>query len=90
VAAALELADARGLDRHPGQSVSYVVTDDDREGCERVALAGDAGSGEYDAGFYADLLVRAAAEVTAPLGWRERDVRRHLADRTDASLAAYR
>jgi hypothetical protein len=34
--------------------------------------------------------VRAAAEVTAPLGWRERDVRRHLADRTDASLAAYR
>jgi DNA polymerase I len=90
VAAALELADARGLDRHPGQSVSYVVTDDDREGCERVALAGDAGSKEYDAGFYADLLVRAAAEVTAPLGWRERDVRRHLADRTDASLAAYR
>ena len=87
VAAALERASERGLDRHPGQSVSYVVTDDDRTGRERVALPGEAEG--YDAGFYADLLVRAAAEVTAPLGWRERDVRRHLADRTDASLTAY-
>jgi len=87
VAAALERAGARGLDRHSGQSVSYVVTDDDRRGRERVALPGEAEG--YDAGFYADLLARAAAEVTAPLGWRERDVRRHLADRTDASLTAY-
>ncbi|MEF8842260.1 MAG: type B DNA-directed DNA polymerase [Haloarculaceae archaeon] len=87
VVAALERAGTRGLDCHPGQSVSYVVTDDDRTGRERVALPGEAEG--YDAGFYADLLMRAAAEVTAPLGWRERDVRRHLADRTDASLAAY-
>lgn len=87
VAAALEGSAARGLDRHPGQSITYVVTDDGRSGRERVALPGEAE--RYDAGFYADLLVRAAAEVTAPLGWRERDVRRHLAARTDASLAAY-
>ena len=89
VAAALGRAGARGLDRHPGQSVSYVVTDDGRAGRERVGLPDEVGAGEYDAAFYADLLVRAAAEVTAPLGWRERDVRRHLADRTDASLTAY-
>ena len=87
VAAALERAGLRGLERHPGQSVSYVVVDDGRTGPDRVALPGEAD--RYDTGFYADLLVRAAAEVTAPLGWRERDVRRHLADRTDASLSAY-
>jgi DNA polymerase I len=87
VAAVLERAGASGLERHPGQSVSYVVVDDGATGRERVALPGEAEG--YDAGFYANLLVRAAAEVTAPMGWRERDVRRYLADRTDASLAAY-
>jgi DNA polymerase I len=87
VVAALECADALGLERHPGQSVAYVVTDDGKSGRERVALPGEAE--RYDEGFYADLLVRAAAEVTAPLGWRERDVRRYLETRTDASLAAY-
>ena len=46
--AALERARSLGLDRHPGQSVEYVVVDDDRSGPERVRLAFEDGSA-YDA-----------------------------------------
>ncbi|WP_424019907.1 type B DNA-directed DNA polymerase [Halorientalis pallida] len=87
VAALDRLADA-GLDREPGQRVRYVVTDDGRNSRERVRLARESPA-DYDAEFYADRLVRAAASVCAPLGWRRGDIENYLADRTDASLSAF-
>ncbi|WP_280177987.1 hypothetical protein [Halorussus marinus] len=37
----------------------------------------------------ADELIRAAESVLSPVGWRERRIRRYLADRTNASLRRY-
>lgn len=56
--AALERAAALDFERHRGQSVEYVVVDDDRSGPDRVRLAFEDGD-EYDPDFYADRLVRA-------------------------------
>jgi len=86
--AALERAQSLGLERHPGQSVEYVVVDDDRSGPERVRLALEDG-GEYDAGFYDDRLVRACESVLSPLGWDEQRVRRYLRGERDATLASF-
>ncbi|MEF8852439.1 MAG: type B DNA-directed DNA polymerase [Haloarculaceae archaeon] len=86
--AALERARSLGLERHPGQSVEYVVVDDDRSGPERVRLAFEDGTA-YDPDFYADRLVRACESVLSPLGWDESRVRRYLAAERDATLSSF-
>jgi len=86
--AASERAAALGLDRQPGQSVDYVVVDDDREGPERVRLTFEECEG-YDTAFYAERLIRACASVVGPLGWDEDRVRRYLRDERDATLSAF-
>ena len=88
--AALERAADLGMDKHPGENVSYVVVDDEKSACERVRLDGeDLQQGEYDAGFYRGLTVRAAESVLSPLGWRRSEIEAHLADREDATISAY-
>ena len=86
--AALERAADLGSGRAPGQSVSYVVVDDAKESRERVQLASEE-FGEYDTGFYRELLVRAAASVLSPLGWREADIEKELGQYTESSLASF-
>jgi DNA polymerase I len=86
--AALERASALGLERHPGQSVAYVVVDDDLSGPERVRLAFEEGH-EYDTGFYDDRLLRACESVVAPLGWDGRRIRRYLRGERDARLSSF-
>ncbi|WP_435158619.1 hypothetical protein [Haladaptatus sp. DFWS20] len=86
--AALERAAELGLGRAPGQSVSYVVVDDSKKSWERVQLAGEE-LGEYDVGFYRELLVRAAASVLSPLGWRESDIEEELGQYIESSLASF-
>lgn len=85
--AALERAAVAGVDVHPGQSVGYVVVDEDRSGRERVRLPDEVAG--YDTGFYRDRLVRAATSVLAPVGWRRGNVEGYLASRTNASLAGF-
>jgi DNA polymerase I len=87
--AALDRAAADGLPVHPGQSVEYVVVDDDRAGRERVRLAGEAVQGDYDVDFYEARAIRAAESVLSPMGWRAADVRSHLSSYRDASLDAF-
>jgi len=86
--AALERASALGLARHPGQSVEYVVVDDDLSGPERVRLAFEGGH-EYDAAFYDDRLVRACESVVGPLDWDEHQIRRYLRGERDARLSSF-
>ncbi|WP_181686923.1 type B DNA-directed DNA polymerase [Halorhabdus salina] len=86
--AALERAEEVGLDRHPGQSVSYVVIDDDRRGPDRVRLAFE-DPDAYDPDFYADRVVRAAESILAPLGWESDDIRRCLGETWDATLSSF-
>ena len=86
--AALERAADLGLGRAPGQSVSYVVVHDSKDSRERVLLASEEVD-EYDVGFYRELLVRAAASVLSPLGWRESDIKEELGQYTESSLASF-
>jgi DNA polymerase I len=39
--AALERAAGLGMDKHPGENVSYVVVDDEKTSRERVRLTGE-------------------------------------------------
>ena len=88
--AALERAADFGMDKHPGENVSYVVVDDTKSSRERVRLAGeDLREGEYDVGFYRDLTVRAAESVLSPLGWRRSKIEDYLIDREDAAISVY-
>ncbi|TYL36380.1 DNA polymerase I [Natronococcus pandeyae] len=87
-AAALERAAADGIEKYPGESLAYVVTDDEKRSRERVTLAHETPK-TYDAAFYADLLVRAAESVVSPLGWRESDIREYLSEQTDTSLVRF-
>jgi DNA polymerase, archaea type len=86
--AALERAADLGLVRAPGQSVSYVVVDDGKRSRERVKLASEE-LDEYDTWFYRKVLVRAAASVLSPLGWRESDIEEELRQYTESSLASF-
>ncbi|QSW97897.1 DNA polymerase domain-containing protein [Haloterrigena alkaliphila] len=90
--AALERYERRGVDRRPGQSVRYLVADDDARGPERVRLPFEANAAaglEYDAAFYATLLVRACESVVSPLGWDRSRIRRHLREGRTVRLSAF-
>ena len=75
--AALERASDDGLGVHPGQSIEYVVVDDEKRSRDRVALAHEEPD-SYDASYYETQLVRAAESVLSPLGWDREDVRQRL------------
>ncbi|WP_233752225.1 MULTISPECIES: type B DNA-directed DNA polymerase [Halostella] len=86
--AALDRADDAGIDVEPGQSVDYVVVDDERDTRARVALAAEEPDG-YDADYYRDRTLRAAESVLSPLGWDRERIAAYLADREDAAVTAY-
>ncbi|MFB6111651.1 MAG: type B DNA-directed DNA polymerase [Halobacteriaceae archaeon] len=87
--AALRRARDAGLDKGPGQTVRFVVVDDDARGRARVRLPFEATTGEYDTSFYADRLVRATESVTAPLGWDRDRIERYLRDDRNARITAF-
>ncbi len=86
--AALQRHRLHGVDRSPGQDVRFVVVDDDADGRERVRLHFE-DVPDYDADFYATLLVRACESVTAPLGWDRVDIRRYLGGTENYELSAF-
>jgi DNA polymerase, archaea type len=55
---------------------------------ERVVLASEE-LDEYDVEFYREVLVRAAASVISPLGWRGSDIEQELGQYTESSLQSF-
>ncbi|MEY7851539.1 DNA polymerase domain-containing protein [Natrarchaeobius sp. A-rgal3] len=86
--AALERYESKGLERSPGQSVRYVVVDDDTDGPGRVRLPFEEPTA-YDAEWYATAIVRACESVVSPFGWDRRRVRSALRDGRDVPLTAF-
>jgi DNA polymerase I len=72
----------------PGQTVRYVVSDASGRGPSRVRLAFEE-TARYDTDWYETRAVRAVESVLSPVGWRRADIEGYLAEREDASLAAY-
>jgi DNA polymerase I len=86
--AALERARDQGLAVHPGQTVEYVVVDDEASTRERVALAHEDVE-SYDPAHYERLLVRAVESVLSPLGWDRAAIRRALSGTRAPELTAF-
>ncbi|RQG98017.1 DNA polymerase domain-containing protein [Natrarchaeobius chitinivorans] len=86
--AALERYRSNGIDRSPGQSVRYVVSDDDAAGAERVRLSLEEPT-TYDDDWYATALIRACESVVSPLGWDRGRIRSYLRDGTTVRLSSF-
>lgn len=65
--AALKRSRSHGIDVYPGQSVNFVIRDDNAEPLDRVRLQFEKKE-KYDPDFYIDQLIRAAESVLSPLG----------------------
>ncbi|ODR83381.1 DNA polymerase I [Haladaptatus sp. W1] len=87
VAALDRIADL-GLTRAPGESVSYVVVDDERRSRDRVTLAIEEPT-TYDTDFYRERLIRATESVLSPLGWREARIEQCLSEYDDFALQSF-
>ncbi|MFB6199302.1 MAG: type B DNA-directed DNA polymerase [Candidatus Nanohaloarchaea archaeon] len=85
--AALKRAKINGIEMKPGQTLRYVVKDDNAAPRERVRLAFETEE-EYDTGFYRDRLIKAAESVLSPLGMDENDIRGAI-DGKEATLKAF-
>ncbi|WP_313691236.1 type B DNA-directed DNA polymerase [Halorarum halobium] len=87
-AAALDRFSDAGVERWPGQSVRYVVVEDDARGRGRVRLPFEVPE-RYDGAYYRELLLRAAVSVVSPLGWDRDRLDRELSAERDATLGSY-
>jgi len=76
--AALRQLHERGLELQPGQAVEYLITDSSsKSSWQRVKAAPFLdGDERYDAERYVDLVLRGAAELLSPFGYRFEDLRR--------------
>ncbi|KAB1198830.1 MULTISPECIES: type B DNA-directed DNA polymerase [Haloferax] len=90
VAAAGKRSESLGVPREPGQSVRYVVANEDGRGTDRVRLDFEhPGVDAVDTSYYDRLLIRATESVVSPLGWDRTRIRRYLSPGRDASLSAF-
>ncbi|SFC70083.1 DNA polymerase I [Halobiforma haloterrestris] len=86
--AALKRTREQDIAVHPGQTIEYVVVDDEKTSRERVALAHEAVE-SYDPSYYETQLVRAVESVLSPLGWDRTDIRRALAETREPELSDF-
>jgi DNA polymerase elongation subunit (family B) len=84
--AALRRAERLGSGLEPGQTVSYLVGDEDgHTGCS----AETDGGVRIDADWYRERAIRAVTDLLGAVGWDADDVRRRLADGRSTTLDAY-
>ncbi|MFA7341619.1 MAG: DNA polymerase domain-containing protein [Candidatus Methanomethylophilaceae archaeon] len=90
-AAALRCLRQQGQELQPGESLRYVLRDDSsRQPSQRVEVSELQGEGGYDAGFYAELLLRSGEELLSPLGWDRERLRQRLQGRGDQTVIGSR
>ena len=86
---ALRRADRRGLGVAPGESVHFVVVDDEAERADdRVRLTIEDPT-RYDSDFYEEQLVRATESILSPLDWDRDRIDRYRRETVDATLDAF-
>jgi len=86
--AVLKRAIEFGLNRSPGQTIEYVVTDNTKFSRDRVRLASEDPT-TYDSAYYDQALLRAATSVLAPAGWSTEQIKQHLSTTHDLSLNVF-
>jgi DNA polymerase I len=73
----------------PGQSVRFIVRDDDADTMDRTRLDFETQEGDYDPVFYKTELIRAAESILSPLGLDREDIRRRLSDSEKSTLQEF-
>lgn len=86
----LKRARENGLEVKPGQSVEFLVRDDDAEPLERTRLGFEARESDYDVDFYRKELIRATESILSPLGLDREDIRRRLSTESGTTLKRFR
>mgnify|MGYP000256511530 CR=1 FL=1 len=86
--AALRRAQHHEAGLAPGQTIRYVVVNDDGRGIDRVRLPFEDVE-SYDADWYEDAAIRAVESIVSSVGWGQSDINRYLADTTDTTLGRY-
>lgn len=86
---ALKRAEKHGIEIRPGQTIKFVVRDDEADPIERTRLDFEAAQGDYDPDFYTQELVRAAESVLSPLGIDRDDIRRRMSSISRKNLAQF-
>lgn len=76
--AALKRSHRQNIDVKPGQSVKFVVRNDDGLPYDRVRLEFEAEEGDYDPEFYRTKLIRACESILSPLDWDRDMIREQL------------
>jgi DNA polymerase I len=83
---ALKRARKNGIQMKPGQSIQFVVRDDEADPMDRTRLDFEAEEGNYDAQFYREQLIRACESVISPLGSDRNEIEEHLSLQKKKSL----
>ncbi len=83
---ALKRAKHHGIEMKPGQSVRFIVRDDEADAIDRTRLDFEATEGEYDPDFYRTELIRAAESVLSPLGLDREAISRRLGNERSLTL----
>jgi len=86
--AALRRTQHHGTSLAPGQTVRYVVVNDDGRGIDRVRLSFE-NIESYDVSWYEDAAIRAVESIVSCVGWESEDITQYLADTTDTTLKSY-
>ena len=86
--AALERASSHEFSVAPGEDIEFVVVDDSKSNRDRVALPFEDPE-TYDAGYYADRLIRATESILSPMGWDRERIRRYLSETDETRLSAF-
>lgn len=72
----------------PGQSVRFVVRNDNAQSMDRTRLGFEAQEGDYDPEFYKKELIRAAESILSPIGLDREDIRRRLGNEKQKKIFA--
>ncbi|SDF45990.1 replicative DNA polymerase I [Halorubrum xinjiangense] len=86
--AALRRAQHHCTSLAPGQTVRYVVVNDDGRGIDRVRLPFE-DTQSYDVGWYEAAALRAGESIVSCVGWEKENITNYLADSTDTTLDSY-
>jgi DNA polymerase I len=86
--ACLKRAKRKNLNMKPGQSLKFIVADDEKKGVDRVRL-GFENKEKFDEKYYIQELIRAAETVLSPLGFDRKQIKQRIQKSAKTKLQAY-
>ena len=77
------------VDYRKGESVSYIVVNDEGRGMDRIGLPELEEVDRYDPDFYRKMVLRACESVVSGMGWTRPEIESYLSGTVDPGIDAY-